>query len=282
MSSWNHFSASPGVTYATQQQARNVQQTITECTIGCLHVIKCADFKGPVSMINVSIENLSVQNGSFGSLTVDNLSIENLSVQNGSFGSLTVDNLSTNNLNVTNFYNEALSNMSYLHWYTIQNLTLSSSPLIPHVGFYSTTAQSISIDNNPGTVTFNTVGISNNAFVQLSGTKIYSQINGTLNVDFTYQFYNQGGGGSGDLVTVWVVKNGTNIPRSGNSIHVPTNGRDVSYSGGLYVPVSIGDFIELQWTTDNHQAIYAHYVSGTSVYPDTPSVKCEIHLLKNQ
>ena len=272
MSSWNHFSASPAVTYATTQQARNVQQTITECTIGCLHVIKCADFKGPVSMLSVSIENLSVQNGSFVSL----------SGGSGSFGSLSINNLTVNNLSVANIHNEDLSNMSYLHWYTIQNLTLSSSPLVPHVGFYSTVSQSISIDNNPRTVTFNAVEISNNAFVQLSGTKLYSQVNGTLNVDFTYQFYNQGGGGSGDLVVVWIAKNGTNIPYSGSSLHVPTNGRDVSYSGGLYIPVTIGDFIELKWTTDNHQAIYAHTVPGTSVYPATPSVKCEIHLLKNQ
>lgn len=262
MSSWNHFSASPGVTYATTQQARNVQQTITECTIGCLHVIKCADFKGPVSLQTVSIDNLSVQSGSFGSLSADIATISSL--------------------NVNNIYNEALSSMSYLHWYTIQNLTLSTSPFVPHVAFYSTVSQSISVDNSPSTVSFNTVGISNNAFVQLSGTRLYAQVDGTLNVDFTYQFLNQGGGGSGDLVTVWLTKNGTNIPRSGNSLHVPTNGRDVSYSGGLYVPVTVGDFIELKWTTDNHHAIYAHYVPGTSVYPDTPSVKCEIHLLKNQ
>lgn len=262
MNSWNHFSATPSVTYATTQQARNVQQTITECTIGCLHVIKCAEFKGPVSMQTVSINNLSVVSGTFGSLSAGDASISNLSV--------------------TNIYNEALSNMSYLHWYTIQHLTVSASPLIPHAAFYSTVSQSISVDNNPSTVAFNTVGISNNAFVQLSGTRLYAQVNGTLNVDFTYQFYNQGGGGSGDLVTVWIAKNGTNVSHSGNSLHVPTNGRDVSYSGGLYVPVAIGDFIELKWTTENHQAVYAHYTPGTSVYPDTPSVKCEIHLLKNQ
>jgi len=210
------------------------------------------------------------------------VSIENLSVQNGSLESLSAHYTTINNLSVSNLYNAELSNMSYLHWYTIQNLTLSASPLVPHVAFYSTISQSISIDNNPGTVTFDTVGISNNAFVQLSGTKLYAQIDGTLNIDFTYQFYNQGGGGSGDLVNVWIVKNGTNIPRSGSSIHVPTNGRDVSYSGGLYVPVVVGDYIEMKWTTDNHHAIYAHYVPATSMYPDTPSVKCEIHLLKNQ
>jgi hypothetical protein len=228
-------------------------------------------------MQTVLIENLSVQSGSFGSLSADSGSFGSLSADSGSFGSLSV-----NDLSVTNIYNEALSNMSYLHWYTIQHLTLSASPLIPHVALYSTTDQSISIDSNPSTVSFNTVGISNNAFVQLSGTRLYSQVSGTLNVDFTYQFYNQGGGGSGDLVCVWITKNGSNIPHSGNSLHVPTNGRDVSYSGGLYVPVAVGDFIELKWTTDNHQAIYAHYVGGTSTYPDTPSVKCEIHLLKNQ
>ncbi len=261
MNGSNYFSASPSVTYPSAQQARSVHQTITECTIGCLHVIKCAEFRGSVSMQNVTITNLSADNASFGSLSADNATISNVSV--------------------TNIYNEALSNMSYLHWETIQQLQLSGSPLVPHVAMYSTMSQSISIDNHPSRVMFNTVAISNPSFVQVSGTRLYSQIDGTLNVDFTYQFYNQGGGGSVDTATVWIARNGVNVPHSGNSLHVPTNGRDVSYSGGLYVPVSVGDYIELMWATGNHQAIYAHYIPATSTYPDTPSVKCEIHLLKN-
>lgn len=270
--SWN-FQATPTVTYATQQQARNVQQTITECTIGCLHVIKCADFRGSLSATNVSIENLSVTSGSFGSLSAVSGSFGSLSAVSGSFGDLTVISL----------HNESLSNMSYLHWQAIQNTYISASNVIPHATFYSTVSQAASNDNSLTIVSFNTQPIVNSSFLQLlsSGTRIYSQVSGTLNVDFTYQFYNGGGGGSGDLVTVWLRKNGSNLTYSGNSIHVPTNGRDVSYSGGMYVPVNVGDFIELCWATDNHTAITAHTVPATGIYPATPSVKCEIHYLLN-
>lgn len=76
--SWNFTSASPTLTYPVQQQARSVQQTITECTIGCLHVIKCADFRGSMSATNVSIENLSVEN----------VSVQTLSCLSESFGDL--------------------------------------------------------------------------------------------------------------------------------------------------------------------------------------------------
>lgn len=266
--SWNFTSASPTLTYPVQQQARSVQQTITECTIGCLHVIKCADFRGSMSATNVSIENLSVEN----------VSVQTLSCLSGSFGDLSVVNLS-----VVNLYNEALSNMSYIHWQAIQNTYISASNVIPHATFYSTVSQSAVANDSLTLVSFNEQPIVNSAFLQLlsSGTRIYSQISGTLNIDFTYQFFNGGGGGSGDLVTTWLRKNGTNLSNSGNSIHVPTNGRDVSYSGGMYVPVNVGDFIELCWGTDNHTAIRAHYLSAIGVYPAVPSIKCEIHYIKN-
>ncbi len=274
----NYFSVTPSPTYPSQQQARNVQQTITECTIGCLHVIKCADFRGTLSAVNISVTNLSVENGSFESLSAGNGSFESLSVGNGSFETISVDNLSFNS-----FYNQTLSNMSYIHWQAIQNTFISASNVIPHATFYSTVSQNAVANDTVTTVSFNNQPIVNSSFVQLlsSGTRLYSQMSGTLNIDFTYQFYNMGGGGSGDLVTVWLAKNGTSIPYSGSSIHVPTNGRDVSYSGGLYVPVNTGDFIELRWATDNHSAIYAHTVAASGIYPSTPSVKCEIHYLKN-
>ncbi len=271
--SWNFTSAVPNVTYPVQQQARNVQQTVTECTIGCLHVIKCADFRGSLSATNVSIENLSVLSGSFGSL----------SATNGSFGSLSATDVIINNLSVTNLYNESLSNMSYIHWEAIQNTYISASNVIPHANFYSTVSQSAVANDSLTIASFNQQPIVNSSFLQLlsSGTRIYSQMSGTLNIDFTYQFYNGGGGGSGDLVTVWLRKNGVNLPNSGNSIHVPTNGRDVSYSGGMYVPVNVGDFIELCWATDNHTAIVAHFIPASGIYPAVPSIKCEIHYLRN-
>jgi hypothetical protein len=269
--SWN-FTATPTITYAAQQQARNVQQTITECTIGCLHVIKCADFRGNMSATNVIIENLSVTTGSF----------ENLSVTSGSFGSLSASSGSFVNLSVLSFYNESLSNMSHIHWQAIQNTYISASNVIPHATFYSTVPQFATSNDALTIASFDTQPIVNTSFVQLSyGTRLYSQLTGTLNVDFTYQFYNDGGGGSGDLVTVWLRKNGSNLANSGNSIHVPTNGRDVAYSGGMYVPVNVGDFIELCWATDNHTAIRAHHVPASGIYPATPSIKCEVHYLLN-
>jgi hypothetical protein len=276
--SWNFTSAVPNVTYPVQQQARNVQQTVTECTVGCLHVIKCADFRGNLSATNVTIQNLSVQNlsalsGSFGSLSSVSGSFGSLSSVSGSFGSLSVNN----------FYNESLSNMSYVHWEAIQNTFVSASNVIPHANFYSTVSQSAVANDTLTIVSFNEQPIVNSSFLQLlsSGTRIYSQVSGTLNVDFTYQFYNGGGGGSADLVTVWLQKNGSTLSNSGNSIHVPTNGRDVSYSGGMYVPVNTGDFIELCWATGNHTAIRAHFISASGVYPAVPSIKCEIHYLRN-
>jgi hypothetical protein len=274
--SWN-FTATPVVTYAAQQQARNVQQTITECTIGCLHVIKCADFRGSLSATNVSIENLSVQN-----ISATNGSVGNLSATNGSVGNLSATNGTVENLSVLSFYCDALSTMSYLHWQAIQNTYISASNVVPHANFYSTVTQAVSANDTQATVSFNAQPIVNTSFLQLSGgTRLYSQLSGTLNVDFTYQFYNGGGGGSGDLVTVWLAKNGSALSNSGNSIHVPTNGRDVAYAGGMYVPVNAGDYIELCWATDNHTAIQAHYVPASGIYPATPSVKCDVHYLLN-
>ena len=256
----------PTPQYPVNQQARSVHQTITEATIGCLHVIRCADFRS-VTMSSLSVEH-------FYNAELSNMSFQHWqAIQNISMGSVNTYEISAVTVYVQSLVNPDLSNMSFQHWQAIQN------PPIPHVAFYRTLSASAPADNTATMVSFDTVGISNNAFATLSGTRIYATQDTTFNVDYTYQFYNQGGGGSGDLVSVWIAKNGTSVPYSASQIHVPTNGRDVSYSGGMYVPMLSGQYIELCWATDNSSAIYAHTQGATAVVPAVPAVKCEIHRL---
>jgi hypothetical protein len=263
----------PGPQYPVNQQARSVHQTITEATIGCLHVIRCADFRS-VTMSTLSVETLynpDLSNMSYQHWqAIQNISVSVpiLSVTN--FTATTID---ATTINVTNLNYPDLSNMSYQHWQAIQNVS------IPHVALYRSLSANISIDNAPSAVVFDVVGISNDSFATFSGSRIYAARPTTFNIDYTFQFYNQGGGGSGDLVTIWIAKNGTSIPYSAAQIHVPTNGRDVSYSGGMYIPMLSGQYVELFWTTENASAVYVHTESASGVIPAIPSIKCEIHQL---
>ncbi len=41
------------------------------------------------------------------------------------------------------------------------------------------------------------------------------------------------------------------------------------------------DYRVHDWATDNHTAIRAHYIPASGIYPATPSIKCEVHYLRN-
>ena len=68
---------------------------------------------------------------------------------------------------------------------------------------------------------------------------------GTYNVQFSAQFHNTGGGGSGNTVHIWFKLNGTDIADSDTRLTVPSNAPYVVAAWNFIVSVAAGDYVEI-------------------------------------
>ena len=94
---------------------------------------------------------------------------------------------------------------------------------------------------------------------------------GTYNIQFSAQFHNTGGGGSGNTVHIWFKLNGTDVADSDTRLTVPSNAPYVVAAWNFIVSVSAGDYVEISWFTDNSNVILEHEPI-TATYPAIPSV----------
>jgi len=94
---------------------------------------------------------------------------------------------------------------------------------------------------------------------------------GTYNIQFSAQFHNTGGGGSGNTVHIWFKLNGTDIADSDTRLTVPSNAPYVVAAWNFIVSVAAGDYVEISWFTDNSNIILEHELI-TATYPAIPSV----------
>ena len=94
---------------------------------------------------------------------------------------------------------------------------------------------------------------------------------GTYNVQFSAQFHNTGGGGSGNTVHIWFKLNGTDIADSDTRLTVPSNAPYVVAAWNFIVSVAAGDYVEISWFTDNSNVILENEPI-TATYPAIPSV----------
>jgi len=94
---------------------------------------------------------------------------------------------------------------------------------------------------------------------------------GTYNIQFSAQFHNTGGGGSGNTVNVWFKLNGNNIDNSDTKLTVPSNAPYVVAAWNFVISVAAGDYVEISWFTDNSNIIIEHETANAT-HPAIPSV----------
>lgn len=102
-------------------------------------------------------------------------------------------------------------------------------------------------------------------------TRITFQYAGTYNIQFSCQFHNTGGGGSGTTADVWFRLNGTDIPNSDTRVTVNSNSPYVVAAWNFIQTVTAGQYIEIMWYVDNASIILEHEAS-TALHPAIPSV----------
>jgi hypothetical protein len=94
---------------------------------------------------------------------------------------------------------------------------------------------------------------------------------GTYNIQFSAQFHNRGGGGSGNTVNIWFRLNENNIDNSDTKLTVPSNAPYIVAAWNFMISLAAGDYIEIIWFTDNVNIVIEHEPPG--VYsPAIPSI----------
>jgi hypothetical protein len=93
----------------------------------------------------------------------------------------------------------------------------------------------------------------------------------TYNLQFSAQFHNTGGGGSGNTVNIWLKKNGTNVVESDTRLTVPSNAPYVVAAWNWVLSLAANDYLEIVWSTDN-TAIQMEAEPAGGIHPSIPSL----------
>jgi hypothetical protein len=129
-------------------------------------------------------------------------------------------------------------------------------------------------------IVLDAVDYSNGIFVggatanTLPSSRIYVSYDGIYNLQFSLQLLNYSN--SEDNVTVWLKKNGTDVPLTAsveqvNSKHGSNPGA-VIMALNIFQQLSAGQYMELYWTSDTGNTVLGTYPPGTApVHPASPS-----------
>ena len=125
-------------------------------------------------------------------------------------------------------------------------------------------------------MTFDSTVIADGVYIGTfpNTSKIYVDYDGVYNIQFSAQLVHTGGGGSGNVVSIWLRKNGIDVPWSNTNITVPSNAPYVVAAWNFMIDLLSGQYIQLMWSSDNAAfEIYADPGPITlPVRPNIPSV----------
>ena len=129
-----------------------------------------------------------------------------------------------------------------------------------------------SLDSASG-VSIQPDGFSNPSIIKIANSGIY-------NIQFSAQLHNTGGGGSGDIVSIWLRKNGSDVPDTNTDISVKSNNPFVVAAWNFFVVASSGDEYQLMWSTDD-TGIQIEYAGAAAPHPATPSIILTVQQVMN-
>lgn len=142
-----------------------------------------------------------------------------------------------------------------------------------HYGvFISSSDQSLAA-NTPGVMTLSST-LESDGVTLNAGSELVVANDGVYNLQFSAQLHHLGGGGSGETVTIWFRKNGSDIPDSATRIVIESNEPYVVAAWNFMCTLVAGEWLEIVWITDNAntrlEAIPA--VVGPPAVPAVPSL----------
>ena len=147
--------------------------------------------------------------------------------------------------------------------------TYNGHSLFNYGQFYDTTTQSGSA-GVAYPMKFNTTDISSGVSI-VSSSRITVANSGIYNLQFSAQLNNNGGGGSGNTITIWFRVTGSNVPFSSTNVAVINNSPYVVAAWNYASQLTSGSYIEIMWANDNAN-LTIPTLPTSSVAPAIPSV----------
>ena len=111
------------------------------------------------------------------------------------------------------------------------------------------TDQSVPAENTMRFVKIGTTDIANG--FTTDGANVTSVYGGVYNYQFSLQLHNNGGGGSGNQVDIWLTKNGQTVANTNTRVDVITNSPYIVAAWNFLVDLEPGDKVGLAWSTNN-------------------------------
>jgi len=136
--------------------------------------------------------------------------------------------------------------------------------------FYSEDDQTAAATNTAYAMTLDVTSEASGVSI-VSNSRITFAYAGTYNVQFSAQFHNTGGSGSGNTVNIWLSKNGTNVVESDTRLTVPSNAPYVVAAWNWVISLAANDYLEIIWSTDN-TAIQMEAEPAGGIHPSIPSL----------
>lgn len=140
--------------------------------------------------------------------------------------------------------------------------------------FYDTTTQTVT-SGGIAAIKYNTAVISSGVTIvnNPSGqpTRITFANAGTYNIQFSAQL-NRATGGSSKQVSIWLRKNGTDVPYSNTHLTVQANASYLVAAWNFMETVAANQFIEIMWSQNDAINIVAEPADTVLPHPATPSV----------
>jgi hypothetical protein len=157
-------------------------------------------------------------------------------------------------------------------WVNDTDLSSSNGGSTPgyYGSFYDNQTQTVPSPNTPRAILLRASPVDSNGVTVSSNTRITTAYSGVYNIQFSFQLHNNGGGGNGETVLIWVRKNGIDIPDTSSEITVTTTNHHTVAAWNFIFPSNAGDYFELMWTTDNVNIVIEH-ITPTNGWPSIPS-----------
>lgn len=165
-------------------------------------------------------------------------------------------------------------NLMERSWYRFFNNFYNYFVGLPYGSFFDTTTQTASA-NTPKAITFNNSANLNHTAIGTPTSRIDFMADGITTVTFSIQFSNSAA--SEDDVSVWLRKNGVDVPYTASVVTVPK--KHGSLNGTAVMTVNFhesfgpGDYLELYWLTVGGTTSIATIPATTSpAVPASPGV----------
>ena len=158
---------------------------------------------------------------------------------------------------------------------TITRQVLGSTHAAHSIGDYVTEVQGTGSSTTIGTILFTATDYSNGVYASSDLSKIYFDISGVYNLQFSVQILNYTS--AEDNVTVWFRKNGQDISTSASVAEVSpkhsTSPGATIMTVNLFVDVAAGDDVSLAWASETGDGVIGTASPKTSpVQPASPAV----------